>query len=288
MAGDNPTEETPGSPEEFLSKSVAQRAAVIIAGPFMNYVLAILFLIGILYFAGTPLYNPDRIVVGEVTADKPASRAGLTSGDIIVAIDGERVSDYDSVRVRINAKVKEPLELTWVHGGDTTTKTIVTTIAQAPRADGGFDTVGVIGFGQKVIGYKKLGLGESIRRGVVTAHVFVYETIKLVKMFVTGEASPKMIGGPLFIAQMSGERAQQGATSLLFFMALLSVNLAVLNVLPIPMLDGGHLCFLAIEKIRGSPLSVKVRTTAQQVGLFLILALILFSTYNDILRVFQG
>jgi regulator of sigma E protease len=97
-----------------------------------------------------------------------------------------------------------------------------------------------------------------------------------------------MIGGPLFIAQQSGREARQGASNLFFFMALLSVNLAVLNVLPIPILDGGHLLFLALEKIKGSPLSTRARMIAQQVGLVVLLGVIILVTYNDILRVIRG
>ena len=97
-----------------------------------------------------------------------------------------------------------------------------------------------------------------------------------------------MVGGPLFIAQQSGKEARKGAANLFFFMALLSVNLAVLNILPIPVLDGGHLIFLAIEKVRGSPLSMKIRSTAQQIGVILLLGLIVFVTYNDVLRLFKG
>jgi len=107
-------------------------------------------------------------------------------------------------------------------------------------------------------------------------------------MVVTGKASAKMIGGPLFIAQQSGKEAERGASSLFFFMALLSVNLAVLNVLPIPILDGGHLVFLLVERIKGTPVSIRARTIAQQIGLVLLLTLIIFVTYNDIIRAIRG
>jgi regulator of sigma E protease len=271
-----------------MSKTVSQRAAVIFAGPFMNYLLAIVFLVGIFYFGGRPVYDEEKILVGEVAPDAPAAKAGLKAGDQIIAIDGVPVSNFDSLRVRINAKVEEPLTLTWIHEGDTITDTMTTMATPIPNAEGGIDTVGIIGFTQKVIGYETYGLVESARRGFITAHVIVYQTVRFVKQFVLGRVSAKMIGGPLFIAQQSGKEAQKGAASLFFFMALLSVNLAVLNILPIPILDGGHLVFLAIEKIRGAPLSMRVRSMAQQVGLLLLLSLIVFVTYNDILRILKG
>ena len=288
MAGEHPGEESTGAPDEFMSKSVAQRTAVIFAGPFMNYVLSIVLLIGMFYFGGRPVFDNGRILVGEVATDGPAAQARLEGDDQIIAIDDEPMSNFDSLRVRINARVGQSLDLTWIHGGDTITATMTTMATPFPTADGRIDTVGIIGFTQKVIGYEKYGLGESIRRGFVTAHIIVYETVRFVKKFVTGEVSPKMIGGVVFIAQQSGKEARKGAASLFFFMALLSVNLAVLNILPIPVLDGGHLIFLAIEKVRGSPLSMKIRSTAQQIGVILLLGLIVFVTYNDILRLFKG
>ncbi len=288
MAGENPQDGATGAPYEFMSKTVAQRAAVIFAGPFMNYLLSILLLIGLYYFGGKPLVDKNVIQVGEVAADGPAAKAGLKAGDQIIAIDGEPMSNFDSLRIRINARVEQPLVLTWIHEGDTITATMLTTSTHIPNAEGGVDTVGMIGFSQKVIGYEKYGFVGSVRRGFIMAHVIVYETVRFIKQFVTGEVSPKMIGGPLFIAQQSGKEAQKGASSFFFFMALLSVNLAVLNVLPIPLLDGGHLVFLAIEKIRGAPVSMKARSMAQQVGLILLLGTLVLVTYNDILRILRG
>ncbi len=288
MAGENPQDETTGQPHEFMSKSVPQRAAVILAGPFMNYLLSIALLISIIYFGGQPLFDETRILVGEVSQKGPAGEAGLMPGDQIIAIDGEPVSDFDSLRNRISVRVREPITLTWLRDQDTIRATMETEAMPRLGPDGNVDTVGIIGFSQKVIGRRNVGLWESARDGFVTAHIIVWETAKIVKKAVTLEISLKMIGGPVFIAKQSGKEARKGVASLLFFMALLSVNLAVLNMLPIPILDGGHLVFLAIERVRGSPLSVRARAVAQQIGLAFLLALILMVTYNDVLRVIRG
>lgn len=289
MAGENPTEELQGDPGEFMSKSVLQRAAVIFAGPFMNYVLSIVLLIGILYFGGRPIFDSNRVAIIQVNPEGPAAEAGLKEGDEIIAIDGVPVFRSDSLSSIIHAKIEEPLDLTWVHASDTITSTITTMKSAQPNPEGTMDTVGLIGviLGQKVIGRESVGARESIEDGFIMAHIIVWKTVKFVKKFVTGEVSTKMIGGVVFIAQQSGKEARKGASSLFFFMALLSVNLAILNILPIPVLDGGHIIFLAIEKIRGSPLSMKVRATAQQIGLILLLGLIILVTYNDILRVLK-
>ncbi len=288
MIGENPDEETTGADNEFMSKTVLQRAAVIFAGPFMNYVLAIVLLIGIALFGGRPIFDNEKIIVGQVTDDYPASAAGLQADDVIIGIDGESITDYDSLRVRINAKLEESLALTWVRGTDTIRSDITTRITPMPLPDGSIDSIGIIGFYEKVIDYERYGVIEAVNKGFVSAHVIVYETLRFVVNLVSGNISADMIGGPLFIAKQSGKEAEKGAKSLFFFMALLSVNLAVLNVLPIPVLDGGHLVFLAIEAVKGSPLSMKARIIAQQVGMVLLLTLIIFVTYNDIMRLFKG
>ncbi len=288
MAGENPDEEASGAPDEFMSKSVPARAAVIFAGPFMNYILAIVILIGIFLFAGTPIFDSERIVVGAVSDDGPALDAGLLEGDQIVALDGLPVTNFDSLRMYVNARVEEPIAVTFLRGTDSQTVTITTKAQPALTPEGDVDTVGILGVNQQPVGYERYGFGEAVARGVGATHLIVTETVRFLGKLVTGQMSSSMIGGPLFIAQQSGREARKGAQSLFFFMALLSVNLAILNILPIPVLDGGHLIFLAIEAIKGSPLSMKARLWAQQVGMVLLLGLIVYVTYNDILRFFRG
>jgi regulator of sigma E protease len=288
MAGENADEPSTGDPREFGSKSLGERALVIFAGPFMNYLLAIILLAGVFYFGGQPIFDKAKIIVGPVTRDYPAQQAGLQTGDIIVAIDGQPVKDYDSLRARINRHYAEPLTLAWTRGVDTMTASIQTRMDKYPNPQGGTDSVGVIGFGQQPIAYDEYSLWESSRRGFVSAHVIVWETVKFVKNVIVGQVSSKLIGGPIFIARQSGKEASKGLASLVFFMALLSVNLTVLNVLPIPILDGGHLLFLLIEWIRGEPPSPKVRMVAQQVGLIILVALIVFVSYNDVAREIRG
>jgi regulator of sigma E protease len=288
MAGENPDETATGDPGEFMSKTVGQRAAVVMAGPFMNYVLAILISIGIFYFSGSPLLDTDKIVVDEVTADSPAAGAGLASGDEIIALDGRAVSNFTDLADSIYVRINKEIELRWIHAGDTVTRKMVTQAVPSVNADGDVDTIGIIGFRPRIIGYEDYGLGASIVGGFKATHLMVVLTGKFVYQFITGQVSPKMIGGPVFIARQSGKEAQKGLSFLFRFMALLSVNLAVLNILPIPVLDGGHLAFLGIERIKGTPLSMKARATSQQVGILLLLALMVFATYNDIVRAVKG
>ena len=297
MLGENPDEEGKGEPgdsgktqftcDEFMSKTVGQRAAVIFAGPFMNYLLAILLLSGI-YMAGSPVFDPDRIVLDDISHGDPADKAGIKSGDQIIALDGIPLNSYDSMRTMVRAHRDTPLTVSWVRGSDTMTATITPKLVPEMTEKGTVDTVGVLGFGRKVVRYERAGVLQSISHGFIMTHVLVWETAKFLKRLVTGQASIRLVGGPVFIAQQSGKEAQKGLRFLFGFIALLSVNLAVLNVLPIPILDGGHLLFLLVEKIKGTPLSVKARGIAQQVGIVFLLGVIVLVTYNDILRAFRG
>lgn len=288
MAGENPDEEVTGDPREFMSKSIGQRAAVIFAGPFMNYVLAILISIGMVYFSGRYVTDDTKVIIGSTTEGYPADLAGMKADDVILAVNGNPVSKFGELQKEINAVVEGPIEVTWVSGNDTTTKTLTTAADARPQLDGSYDTVGVIGFSQRIERIEGFGFVESVTQGTAYAHMLVIKTAEFVVKVFSGQVSPKMLGGPLFIARQSGIEAEKGAVSLFNFMALLSVNLAILNVLPIPVLDGGHLVFLAIEKIKGSPLSMKARMISQQVGVVALLTLIVFVTYNDIIRVIKG
>ncbi len=289
MAGDNPLEENAGAPDEFMSKSVAQRAAVIFAGPFMNYLLAVVVSFGLLAFAGGDyIIDPDRVLIGEVQPESPAEKIGLTTGDQLLSIDGVPLTSFDSLRFYVYSKPGEAVDLVWLHEGDTLSASATTVIKPVRNAEGGVDSVGQLGFTQFTMGRKQYGVGAAFVQAFKDTHWKVFATFWFLKEFVTGKISSKAVGGPIFIAQLSGEQARRGAYSLFSLIALLSVNLAVLNVLPIPVLDGGHLVFLIIEKIRGRALSVKARTWAQQIGLVAILGLILLVTYNDIARVILG
>ncbi len=306
MLGENPDEEVPDPKDpkaektevvppdpndigrSFMDKSVAKRAAVIIAGPLMNYVLAILVLIGLYTFAGRPIVDETKIVLGEVSTDSPASRGGLMAGDQIVSINGKQVTSYDSLRAVISANPGTSVELEWLRGSEVLTGSIVPLGEPVPNEKGTIDTVGRIGIAQKIDRYESYPFTEAVAMGFTTTHELIGQTVLFVKRLIFGEVSTNMLGGPIFIAKESGNQAKKGLPSLLFFMALLSINLAVLNVLPIPVLDGGHLIFLAIEAIKGSPVNAKGRLLAQQIGMGLLLILIVMVTYNDILRMIRG
>ena len=287
MAGETPGEEITGAPDEFMSKSVGARALVVAAGPFMNVLIAFLVLWGVFWVRGEEVVDTDHAVIGIVSPDSPASKAGLEPGDIVTSINGEAVTTFRSMYEHIRTEVEKPITLGWQRNGQDMSATVTTSFSEFLNQDGVKDTVGIIGVGQQTT-FIDLSFFTAAKRGAqktyefaATVYNFVYDLIRL-------QVSPKLIGGPVFIMQMAGETAQMGFATLLAFMSLLSVNLAILNILPIPILDGGHLIFLLIEKIKGSPVSLNARIISQQIGLVFLLIVIIMVTYQDIMRVITG
>ncbi len=283
MAGENPEEESTGSDDEFMSKTIGQRAAVIIAGPAMNYFFAIFLSIFVLITFGRPMPDESSVRVGSVTAGSPAEAAGIVPDDIILAVNDEVVTSFDSMAVRIHPLIDQSAIITWLHGVDTLTKEISPKTSYLPNAEGGLDTMALIGVGRGYV-FEPVGLVDGVVDGFMQTNYLIAQTVDFVWMYASGQVPGDAIGGPVFIAQTSGQVAKRGMFWLFSFMALLSINLAVLNVLPVPVLDGGQLVFLLIEKIKGSPLTMKTRVMAQQVGVIAVLGLIVLVTYNDIMR----
>jgi len=280
MAGENPDDQASGAPDEFQSKTVSQRAAVIFAGPFMNYIAAIFFMILYVAVIGFPKIDERGVAVGAVVEESPAAVGGLIEGDVILTIDGQETKDFETLRGLISPNPGNEIDVTWLRGDETLSATMVPSAEIRDK-----DTIGMIGFSQA---REPVPLGQAFQEGFLYTHYVVAATGKWLAEFFTGESSASQIGGPIFIAKESGKAARNGLGPLLHLLGLLSINLAILNVLPIPVLDGAHLVFLALEKIKGDPISLKARLVAQQIGLVMILSLMVLVTYNDIVRVFFG
>jgi regulator of sigma E protease len=280
MAGEQPGEEASGAPWEFMSKPVWKRALVIFAGPMMNFILAILVLTGLYLIRGKEV---DRVYIGSVAAGSPAEKAGLQSGDLILSVDGVEVKTFQDMAAEIYKKVEQPVIIALERDGVVCIDTIVTYKDFAVTSKGDSVAVGKIGIGSKPV-FERLGFISAIGAGVGQSIFYVEKVIEFVGGLITRKVTPSEIGGPILIGQIAGATARAGFDILLEFLALLSVNLAVLNILPIPLLDGGHLIFLLAEKVKGSPISLKTRLLIQQVGIAFLLLLVIFVTFNDITR----
>ncbi|GIX31183.1 MAG: zinc metalloprotease [Porticoccaceae bacterium] len=237
---------------------------------------------------GIVLYTPPVLpVVGDVLPGGPAERAGLKPGDRILAVDGEPVADWQAFVDYVRARPGEPLKVVWERQG--VRHEAVLTPRPVPGPDG--TTVGQVGIAVappswpphlvRELHYSPLeGLGEA---GAQTARTTRLVLDSLVKM-ATGALSAAHLSGPITIAKVAGTSAEYGAAAFLGFLALLSVSLAVLNLLPIPVLDGGHLLFYAVEAARGRPVSERVQSAAYRVGLALVVGLMVLALYNDLSR----
>ncbi|MCK5125158.1 MAG: RIP metalloprotease RseP [candidate division Zixibacteria bacterium] len=287
MAGETPGEEVTGSPDEFMSKSVGARALVVSAGPIMNFIIAFLILWGVYYIEGEPVIDTERAVIGIVAPDSPALEAGLKKGDVITSINDQAVTGFSSMARLIEVEVEKPIAIEWLRDSQIMSATVTTMVNEMMTESGEKIKKGIIGVGQHAT-IKDLGIFEAASRGFDKTVFFTTMVFDFLKKLLTFQVSAKLIGGPVFIMQMAGETARLGFTTLLSFMAMLSVNLAVLNILPIPVLDGGHLLFLLIEKIKGSPVSMNARIITQQIGFVVLLITIIMVTYNDIARIFTG
>ena len=367
MAGEDITGETATGPDEFSSKSVLDRATVVLAGPIMNIIIAFLFMplvffIGIkmpafleeipivgLVEEGSPaeiggIQTGDRIVqissspvsswndvattlslrpelgikieverekeikevflekgtgtpysgsgyagilpdiptvIGKVNKGYPADQAGLREGDRIVEIDGTPVGNWYQVSSYIRSHVEKEIAVAVMRGDEK----IIVTVRPIKDRTGGYGVIGIINRQETVV--KKFGIIESIGHGMSRMYELTVLTFDVLKRLFSFNLSIETLGGPIMIAKLTGEAAQSGISDLIAFVAFMSLQLGILNLLPIPVLDGGWVIFLLIEKIKGSPLSKKTMEVAQTIGFALLITLIIIVSYNDILRVFK-
>jgi regulator of sigma E protease len=269
----------------FAHKPPLARIAIVMAGPVFNLVFAWLIFI-ILCMLGVPTVTAR---IGEALKDKPAAKAGILKNDLVASIDGKKVSQWDEIAGLIAAKKGQPIVLKIIRDG----KDMQFTITPEPRVSKNLfgesikgHAIGIAAAGEVITEYSDPF--QAIIKGTAqTWKVIDLTFMSLVKM-VQRVVPMDSVGGPIMIVKMAGETAQMGGTSFLAFMALLSINLGVLNLLPVPVLDGGHLFFFFCELIFRRPVNQKVREYAQQVGLFLLLGLMVLAFYNDIVRYFVG
>ena len=267
----------------FTHKPVAQRMAIVAAGPVFNVLLAVVIFYLVFQFAGLTVLVPT---VGQVTDDSPAARAGLHQGDRITAIDGTPVEAWDHMARLIAASQGRRIDVAYRRGGGNGTAVIQPEVRETPDLFGEPQTRYVIGItAAGEIETRRVGPLAAGAAAVGQTYTIAKLTVLSVVKIIAGTLSAKNLGGPIMIAEMAGQQAREGLVNLSFFIALISINLAILNVLPIPVLDGGHLLFFAIEAVRGRPVNIRVREIAQQAGMFLLMLLMVLVFYNDIVRI---
>ncbi len=286
LLGENPNDEVPPEliPRSFLHRPLWQRALIVLAGPAFNFLFAFLALFAVFAVSGLPYVPTD---VGRIVEGSPAQRAGLQAGDVIVAVDGVPVKRWEELSRQIRQHGDQTLFLA-VKRGD---QTLDIKVTPEKRESENL-------FGQKVMAYQigvasserllteELGPFRALEEGMSYSLRIGALTLQSIYKLITREISVDTLGGPIMLAQVAGKQAEMGLSYLINFMAVLSVNLTLLNLLPIPVLDGGHLVFLFLEAVRGKPLALKHREMAQAVGMMLILTLMVFVFYHDLMRLF--
>jgi regulator of sigma E protease len=228
--------------------------------------------------------------IGSVTSGSPADKAGLRAGDVVVAVAGQPVFTPEELMQAIQRRAGQTFDVTIERDGRRLTLPVTATTVKEKNAVGEETEVGRIGVGivTKTVNYEPYPPHLAVGYGVVKTWDMTVLTVKGLWKIVSRQIDSSNIGGPLQIASEAGRQAKEGATSLALFTAIISVNLAVLNLLPVPMLDGGHLFFFIIEAIMGRPLSLRKREAAQQLGFVLLMLLMVYALYNDLVRMGLG
>lgn len=287
MFGEEPGEELKEEekPLAYTYQPVWKRFIIVFSGPLFNLIFAIIIFFCVFIY-GFPVLLPE---VGEVLTKSPAASAGMMKGDTIISINSSRINQWDEMTKIIHNNPGRSLNFEVRREGEVIAFSIIPEKKIVKDIFGQDKEIGLIGIkpsGNTFMRKSSLqgASADSVRRTWDISVLTVVSIVKLIQRVVPMDT----IGGPILIVQMAGQQASQGVLNFFLFMAIININLGVLNLLPIPVLDGGHILFLGIEAIRRKPLNEKVITIAQRVGLALILFIMAFALYNDVMRLITG
>ena len=276
-------------PEErartFTGAALWKRAATVAAGPLANFILAIVILSGIFMAYGKFVADP---VVAQVKEDSAAAAAGIIPGDLLVSIDGNPIVTFDDVQRYVSIRPSVPMTMTVKRGGEAVNIPITPKLTEIKDRFGNKIELGIIGIvvdknggNLRVVSFTPLEAVEEAFRE--TGHI-VTDTFRYIGNIFAGRMKADQLGGPIAVAQAAGQVATLGIIALLRLAAVLSVSIGLLNLMPVPVLDGGHLMFYAVEALRGKPVGKTAQGVLFRVGMFLVLSLMVFVTWNDITR----
>ncbi len=282
LAGETEADGVKGEKWEYLSRSIGERSRIIFAGPLLNYVLAF-FIFSFIFVVGYPTLTST---VGEVLPNFPGEAAGLEAGDRILKVNGEDTDYWEDVTRIVHTNKEANIELVIERDGSTMDILVTPKAQDLKTVFGSKKRVGLIGImPSNEMVYVKYNPAKSVYMGGRKLVMLTYLTYRALWASLTGAISFKeSITGPVGIFYITGQAARLGIVYLLHLMGILSASLAIFNLLPVPVLDGGHLLFLAIEKARRKPISHELQENITQAGLVLLICLMLFVFYNDFMR----
>ncbi len=269
----------------FHHKRVGPRAAIVAAGPIANFILAIVIFAGIFAIVGKPSTSAR---VDDIIKDSAAEVAGFTRGDVIIDIGGTEITSFAEMQRVVGTHPNEELVFTVKRGESTVTLRATPALKEIKDSFGNVHRLGVIGISRSLspedARTQPVDPLTAVGLGVKETWFVIERTFAYIAGVIVGREAADQVGGPIRIAQISGQVATIGIGALMHLAAVLSVSIGLLNLFPVPLLDGGHLLFYAIESLRGKPLSERAQEMGFRIGLALVLMLMIFATYNDILH----
>ncbi|NBN62308.1 RIP metalloprotease RseP [Microvirga tunisiensis] len=273
----------------FAAKPVWQRASVVAAGPIANFLLSIVIFALVFGLYGRVVTSPT---IDTVQPGSAAEQAGLLPGDLVLAVDGKPVATFSDLQRIVTASADIPLALDVERGSEVVRVVVTPQHKEISDGFGGTQRVGLLGVTrspqQEDLVRLHYGPVEAVGEGMRETWFIMERTVDYLVKVVTGRESADQLGGPIRVAQVSGQVAELGIVPLLQLAAVLSVSIGLLNLMPIPMLDGGHLVYYAAEAVRGKPLSERVQDVGFRIGIAVVLMLMVFATWNDVSRIAGG
>lgn len=276
--------------QSFFHKPVSKRAAVVVAGPLANFILAI-----VIFASVFAVYGKQTILarVDTVQAGSAAEAAGIKTGDVILSINGEKIGSFSDMQRIVSTSAGETLTLGVERGGQPLTLKATPQMREVKDNFGGTHQMGMLGISRSTsaadVKFERVNPIAAVGMGVQETWFIVDRTLSYLGGVVSGREKADQLGGPIRIAQVSGQVANAGGMlGLLHLAAVLSVSIGLLNLFPIPLLDGGHLMFYAIEAARGRPLSDRAQEYGFRVGLAIVLMLMIFATFNDVVHIWKS
>jgi regulator of sigma E protease len=260
----------------FFGQSVGRRAAVVVAGPLTNFILAIVIFAGVFMMFGKPTAVPR---VASVEPNSAAAAAGFQPGDLVTAIDGRKIDNFVDMQRIVGFSGGHPLTIVVDRGG------VPVTLTATPEIKNNRGVLGVTRSNQPGdVNVESVTPLDAVKLGVEKTWFIVETTLTYIRDVFVGRQSADQIGGPIGIARISGQVAELGWGALFDFVGVISVSIGLLNLFPVPLLDGGHLLFYSIEAVRGRPLSERAQEVGFRIGLAIVVMLMIFATVNDILH----
>jgi len=269
----------------FVGQSVAKRAAIVVAGPMSNFLLAIVIFAGVFMFYGKQTMSPR---VDSVQPDSAAAAAGFQPGDLVTAINGSPITDFSDMQRVVSESAGTSLQIAIKRDGTEKVLTATPILSEEKDIFGNVHRIGLLGIRRSTapedLKYQPVSPPEAAWAGVQETWFVIDRTLSYIGGVVVGREAANQLGGPIRIAEISGQVATLGFGALMHLAAVLSVSIGLMNLFPIPLLDGGHLLFYLVEAVRGRPLSERAQEVGFRIGLAVVLMLMIFATFNDIVH----